>query len=225
MECFSNCFFLQHNECESYPAMVFILFITILELSVKTMHSYNRCIHQLFPVASHWHTLLYNVVSSTPRMNGTKKSEIVINILWQLCHMLRTSKRHWSVIKCLKMATISSVHYPDILCRNGFVLENTIRILCTSVYPSIDELKGRNTISLCTFIFTLLPLVSASMSDTVVTSMIEVSMRIELTCEVILSRDPKHFISISNCAPDFLDFRDSMCSMITFDDWNIKVLQ
>jgi hypothetical protein len=77
--------------------------------------------------------------------------------------MLRTSKRHWNVIKCLKMATIFSVHYPDILCRNGFVLENTIRILCTSVYPSIDELKGRNTISLCTFIFTLLPLVSASM--------------------------------------------------------------
>jgi hypothetical protein len=102
IECFSHRFFLQHNECESYPAMVFILFITILELSVKTMNLYNRCLHQPFPVAIHWHTLLYNVVSSTPRMNGTKKSENVINILWQLCHMLRTSKR-WPIF---------SVYYP-----------------------------------------------------------------------------------------------------------------
>jgi hypothetical protein len=103
---FSPLFFLQHNERESYPAMVFILCITILELSVKTMNLYNRFLHQLFPVASHWHTLLYNAVSSTPRMKGTKKSENVINTLWQLCHMLRTSKRHWNVIKCFKVATI-----------------------------------------------------------------------------------------------------------------------
>lgn len=148
--------------------------------------------------------------------------------MWQLCHTFRTSKRHWNEITIFRSlpTVVQKVSKNICFARKWFCAwkyyKNPLHV---RLYPSIQELKGRNAISLCTFLFTLLPLVSASMSDTVVTSMIEVTMRMELTCEVILSRDPKHLISISNCAPDFLDFRDSMCSMITFDDWNIKVLQ